>query len=181
MGGVDKGLQRYRGVPLAQYALERLAPQVGSTLINANRNLDEYRRLGAPVWPDELADYPGPLAGMLAGLAHCSTPYLVTVPCDSPNFPADLVARLSQGLAEIDGDIATAYTHEEGELRAQPVFCFMKVGLLPDLAAFVASGQRKTGLWAKQLRSARVVFEDTAAFANANTLIELERLHQTPP
>jgi molybdopterin-guanine dinucleotide biosynthesis protein A len=178
MGGVDKGLQPYRGMPLAQYTLERLAPQVGATLINANRNLEHYRSLGAPVCPDELADYPGPLAGMLAGLAHCATLYLVTVPCDSPNFPDDLVARLARGLAEIDGEVATAYTHEEGELRAQPVFCLMKASLLPNLAAFVASGQRKTGLWAQRLRSARVVFEDAAAFANANTLTELERLQQ---
>ena len=85
MGGVDKGLQPYGGTPLAQRALMRLLPQVGQALLNANRNLDAYRSMGAPVWPDEVPDYPGPLAGMLSGLAHCETPYLVTVPCDAPN------------------------------------------------------------------------------------------------
>jgi molybdenum cofactor guanylyltransferase len=179
MGGVDKGLQQHLGVPLALHALERLKPQVGTTMINANRNLASYQAMGVPVWPDEIADYPGPLAGMLAGLAHCPTPYLVTVPCDSPNFPSDLVARLAQGLAAIDGEIATAYTHEDGAIRAQPVFCLMKASLFPSLSAFVASGQRKTGLWATQHRSARVMFEDGAAFANANTLTELEQL-QSP-
>jgi molybdopterin-guanine dinucleotide biosynthesis protein A len=181
MGGVDKGLQDHLGVPLALHALRRLTPQVGAAMINANRNLESYRAMGVPVWPDDVADYPGPLAGMLAGLAHCGTPYLVTAPCDSPNFPLDLVLRLAQGLAAIDGEIATAYTLEPDGPRAQPVFCLMKTSLLPSLAAFVASGQRKTGLWATQLRSARVEFADGAAFANANTLTELAQLQSRVP
>ncbi|TMH09190.1 MAG: molybdenum cofactor guanylyltransferase, partial [Betaproteobacteria bacterium] len=81
MGGVDKGLQNHHGMPLALHALLRLQPQVGAMLINANRNLGAYESMGAPVWPDALPDYPGPLAGMLAGLERCTTPYLVTVPC----------------------------------------------------------------------------------------------------
>ena len=98
MGGVDKGLQSYHGVPLALHALLRLAPQVGSAMINANRNLAAYESFGVPVWPDALPDFAGPLAGFLAGLEHCETPYLVTLPCDSPLFPEDLVARLAQAL-----------------------------------------------------------------------------------
>jgi molybdopterin-guanine dinucleotide biosynthesis protein A len=176
MGGIDKGLQLFNDRPLAARALMRLAPQVGRSMINANRNLDTYRTLGVPVWPDEIPDFAGPLAGMLAGLAHCETPYMVTVPCDSPNFPENLVARLAVGLAEIGGDIATAYTRETDELRAQPVFALMKTSLHSSLSAFVASGQRKTGLWAQQHRSTRVIFDDGAAFANANTLGELEQL-----
>src|SRR5580692_2063835 len=65
MGGVDKGLQNYGGRPLAQHALMRLLPQVGQAMLNANRNLDVYRSMGVPVWPDEVPDYPWPLAGML--------------------------------------------------------------------------------------------------------------------
>ena len=175
MGGVDKGLQNYLGLPLARHALQRLAPQVGKIMINANRNLPAYRSMGAPVWPDEVLDYPGPLAGMLAGLAHCETPYLATVPCDTPNFPLDLVERLAHGLAEIDGDMATAYTREGGKLFAQPVFCLMRTSLQSSLSAFVNSGQRKTGLWASEHHSAQVVFEDDAGFFNINTLIELEQ------
>jgi molybdopterin-guanine dinucleotide biosynthesis protein A len=179
MGGVDKGLQMHLGVPLAQYALERLRPQVGALMLNANRNLDAYKSMGAPVWPDEMAEYPGPLAGMLAGLTHCSTPYLVTVPCDTPNFPLDLVARLAEGL-EIDGEMATAYTQETEGLRSQPVFCLMKALLRDSLKAFISSGERKTGLFAAQHHSTRVVFHDPAAFANANTLDELADLQITP-
>ena len=107
MGGVDKGLQNHHGVPLAMHALLRLAPQVGSTMINANRNLAAYESMGVPVWPDALPDYAGPLAGFLAGLERCETPWLVTVPCDSPLFPDDLVARLA-GLEPQPASVAMA-------------------------------------------------------------------------
>ena len=180
MGGVDKGLQSYGGRPLAQHALMRLLPQVGQAMINANRNLDVYRSMGVPVWPDEVADYPGPLAGMLSGLAHCETPYLVTVPCDAPNYPLDLVSRLAQGLSEIHGDLATAYTRAADQLFPQPVFCLMHVSLQRSLREFIASGERKTGLWARTHRSAQVVFDDEAGFMNLNTLTELERVQRRP-
>ena len=103
MGGLDKGLQPFQGKPLVRHVLQRLAPQVGAIMVNANRNLGDYAALGVPVWPDELADYPGPLAGLAAGLAHCHTPYLASVPCDSPHFPTDLVARLAQALTGAAG------------------------------------------------------------------------------
>lgn len=180
MGGVDKGLQNHLGVPLARHAMDRLAPQVGRLMLNANRNLTVYRAMGVPVWPDEVPDYPGPLAGMLAGLAHCETTYLATVPCDTPNFPQDLVERLACGLADADADLATAYTREAGELFPQPVFCLMKASLLDGLRSFVQSGERKTGLWARERRGARVVFEDDAAFFNVNTLLELAQLQEHP-
>jgi molybdopterin-guanine dinucleotide biosynthesis protein A len=178
MGGVDKGLQEFRGTPLALHALRRLAPQVGQVMINANRNLDVYRSTGVSVWADEIADYPGPLAGMLAGLAHCQTPYLVTVPCDTPNFPLDLVPRLVEGLTLMQGDLATAYTREGERLFPQPVFCLMHVSLLDSLRDFINSGNRKTGSWALAHRNAQVVFEDDSEFMNINTLIELEQIQQ---
>ena len=85
-------------MPLAMHALFRLQPQVGEMMINANRNLAAYESMGVPVWPDALPDYPGPLAGFLAGLERCETPYLVVVPCDTPLFPEDLVERLGGGV-----------------------------------------------------------------------------------
>jgi molybdenum cofactor guanylyltransferase len=179
MGGVDKGLQMHLGLPLAQHALRRLAPQVGRLMINANRNLAIYESFGAPVFADEVPDFPGPLAGMLAGLSHCETPYLATVPCDTPNFPADLIDRLARGLLDAGGDMATAYTRDATELFAQPVFCLMKASLRDSLNSFVHSGQRKTGLFAREHRGAAVVFEDDAAFFNVNTLLELQQLQ--PP
>lgn len=174
MGGVDKGLQPWQGMPLALHALLRLGPQVGQVMINANRNLGAYESLGAPVWPDALPDHPGPLAGFLAGLEHCETPYLVTVPCDSPRLPLDLVDRLATALE--DADVAMAATIEQGQLQVQPVFCLMRASLMESLVVFTQSGQRKIDRWTAQHRCVTVAFEDVGAFANVNTLDELRQL-----
>ena len=176
MGGVDKGLQHHHGVPLAVHALRRLAPQVGALMVNANRNLGAYEAMGAPVWPDSLADYAGPLAGFLTGLTHCKTPYLVTVPCDSPLFPGDLVARLAAALVAADAEIAMAATIEADHLQVQPVFCLMKAGLVDSLRRFTESGQRKIDKWTALHRCVEVPFDDASAFANANTADELKAL-----
>ncbi len=178
MGGVDKGLQLHGGRPLALHALLRLQAQVGATMINANRHLDDYAAMGAPVLPDALADYPGPLAGFLAGLEHCRTAYLVTVPCDSPLFPDDLVARLAAALEAEHADVAMAATREDGELRLQPVFSLMRTTVKESLLRFTASGRRKIDAWTATLPMATVAFDDVGAFVNANTLAELEQLQR---
>ncbi|MGS0755923.1 molybdenum cofactor guanylyltransferase MobA [Roseateles sp. GG27B] len=180
MGGVDKGLQSHQGLPMALHALMRLSPQVGAVLVNANRNLGAYESFGAPVWPDTLADYAGPLAGFLTGLEHCETPYLVTVPCDSPLFPLDFVQRLAQALEAEDADIAMVGTRDATDptaaLQAQPVFCLMKTELIESLVRFTQSGQRKIDKWTAQHRCVLVPFDDAPAFANANTMAELQQL-----
>ena len=183
MGGVDKGLQTFNGTPLALHTLMRLAPQVGQVMINANRNLAAYESFGAPVWPDGLADYPGPLAGFLTGLERCETPCLVTVPCDTPLFPPDLVTRLAQALDDQQADMAMAAAPEEdGQLRAQPVFCLMRVELLESLVRFTHGGGRKIDAWTAQHKTVLVPFDqagdEARAFFNANTLAELHRLEQ---
>ena len=176
MGGVDKGLQNHHGITLAMNALLRLAPQVGHMMINANRNLGAYEAMGVPVWPDALPDYAGPLAGFLAGLERCETPYLVTVPCDSPLFPHDLVERLAQALELQDAEIAMAATREGESLQVQPVFCLMKTEVMESLIRFTQSGQRKIDRWTALHRCVEVAFDDPTAFANANTAAELQQL-----
>jgi len=178
MGGVDKGLQAHLGMPLAMHAVLRLSPQVGHIMINANRNLAAYESMGAPVWPDALPDYPGPLAGFLAGLEHCATPYLVTVPCDSPQFPEDLVARLAERLDMEGAEIAIAATREDVELRLQPVFCLMNATVVESLIRFTGTGQRKIDAWTATLRHVAVEFDDARAFINANTVAELRGLQR---
>ncbi|RYF56671.1 MAG: molybdenum cofactor guanylyltransferase MobA [Comamonadaceae bacterium] len=181
MGGVDKGLQLHRGQPLALHALRRLQPQVGTTLISANRNLAAYRAMGAPVWPDDIEDHAGPLAGLLTGLTHARTRWLVTVPCDTPDFPADLVARLAAAAATQDAEIAVAAAREEGASgppRAQPVFCLLRTDLIDSLRAYLHQGERKFGTWIAQHRAVEVVFDDAAAFFNANTVDELRQLQR---
>lgn len=184
MGGVDKGLQNFRGQSLAQQTLVRLQQQSLPTqdiLINANRNLAAYQSLGVPVWPDSLDGFAGPLAGFLTGLEHCQTPLLLTVPCDSPLFPLDLVQRLVQAMADQDADLAMAAAPEaDGTVRPQPVFCLLKTELLESLIKFTQGGGRKIDAWTGQHRCAIVPFDrsgDSAhAFANANTLAELQEL-----
>jgi len=176
MGGVDKGLQNHKGIPLALHALLRMQPQVGHAMINANRNLGAYESMGVPVWPDAQGDFPGPLAGVLVGLERCETRYLVTVPCDTPNFPVDLVERLAHALEAEGADLAMAATHENGQAMAQPVFCLLKAELLESLVKYLQSGQRKIDRWTALHRTATVVFDDASAFDNANTVEELRRL-----
>jgi molybdopterin-guanine dinucleotide biosynthesis protein A len=178
MGGVDKGLQNHRGMPLAMHALLRLQPQVGHAMINANRNLGAYESMGVPVWPDATSEYPGPLAGVLSGLERCETPYLVTVPCDTPNFPLDLVERLATALERDDAQIAMAATRERGELMNQPVFCLLQSMLMESLAQFMQAGERKIDRWTAQHRCTIVEFDDPAAFFNANTAQDLQSLQQ---
>lgn len=172
LGGVDKGLQPYHGRPLAQHALQRLTPQVGRVMLSANRHLEEYARWGVPVWPDpaELTGYQGPLAGFLAGLAHAATPYLVTVPCDCPCFPTDLVARLASAMRD-DIDLVVAGTASGPE----PAFCLMRRSVAGHLRGYLQSGERKIGRWTAQLRRAEVSFDDPAAFFNINTPDDLAR------
>ncbi|MBG9387155.1 molybdenum cofactor guanylyltransferase MobA [Caenimonas sp. DR4.4] len=181
MGGVDKGLQNFNGMPLALHTLMRLSPQVGAAMINANRNLGAYESFGVPVWPDVLADYAGPLAGFLTALERCETPWLVTVPCDTPLFPQDFVARLAAGAAAQGAEIAMAAAREEdGQLRNQPVFCLLRVELLESLVQFTHDGGRKIDAWTGRHKTAIVPFDapgdDPRAFYNANTLGELHRL-----
>ncbi len=189
MGGVDKGLQPFQGQPLAQRALQRLQQQTlppAAVLLNANRHLAEYRAFGVPVWPDELPDFAGPLAGFLTGLAHCRTPLLLTLPCDVPHFPPTLCERLAQALQSQQADIAVAAApDEDGQLRPQPVFSLLRASLLPSLQRFTAAGGRKVEAWTAQQRRVLVPFDapgdDPRAFANANTLAELRALEPHEP
>jgi molybdenum cofactor guanylyltransferase len=174
LGGIDKGLQDFHGQPLARHALQRLAPQVDRVMISANRNLDTYRAWGVPVWPDaaSASGHEGPLAGFLSGLQHCETPYLVTVPCDCPQFPANLVQRLLQALGDAQADLAIATT----PLGPEPAFCLMKRELQDSLLRYLQSGQRKIERWTAGHCRAEAAFDDTAAFFNINTPDDLARV-----
>ncbi len=187
MGGADKGLQKFNGTPLALHAIMRLQLQegglIGELMLNANRNLAAYEAFGVPVWPDSLSDYAGPLAGFLTGLERAELPYLLTVPCDVPRFPADLVQRLAAAFDDPATEIAMVSAPEEdGQLRPQPVFCLMRVELLESLLAFTQGGGRKIDRWTAQHRTVLVPFDqpgdDPRAFANTNTLEELHLLEK---
>jgi molybdopterin-guanine dinucleotide biosynthesis protein A len=169
MGGVDKGLQPLRGKPMVAWVLERLAPQVDEIVLNANQNLEAYAGFGHRVVPDSLGGFAGPLAGLHAGLQAAAHPLAVTVPCDSPFLPLDLVLRLKEKLA--NNDLAVAKTGDQ----PHPVFALVRRSVLPHLERFLAGGGRKIDAWYATLAVVEVSFDDQPdAFRNINTLEELK-------
>ena len=179
MGGVDKGLQTLQGKPMILHVIQRLQPQVDRIMINANQNLDRYREFNFPVCADEKNDYAGPLAGMQAGLIHCETAYMLTAPCDTPMLPTDLVTQLATALEKSKAEIAVANTKQHDRIHRQPVFCLMKKTVLTDLTAALERGVRKVDLWLAEKKLVDVVFDDETAFANINTLEELNHIQLT--
>ena len=170
MGGVDKGLVPLRGRPMVAWVLERLRPQVETVVINANQHQVTYGQWGDSVVADVIGGSAGPLAGLHAGLKAAMTPFVVTVPCDSPFLPTDLVARLAAARSAGDADLAVAKTHDQ----AHPVFALVRQTTLPHLEAFLANGGRKVDTWYASLRVVEVAFDDqTEAFSNINTRDEL--------
>ena len=170
MGGVDKGLQAFRGKRLVDHVYERFAPQVGGVIINANQNHEEYKTFGVRVVSDAIGGYAGPLAGVHAGLSVSKRPFLASVPCDSPFLPADLIERLYQRIDETGAELAVAKTGEQ----PHPVFSLMRRGVLDHLAEFLKGGGRKIDAWYATLNVVEVAFDDEAeAFSNFNTIEEL--------
>ena len=175
LGGVDKGLQPWRGLPLVDHALARLAPQVREVMISANRNAPAYASRVTRVLADASDDFAGPLAGILAGLRAAPTPWLAIVPCDSPRLPSDLVARLAQGVGDAAGAVVQR-DHGDGLLRFEPVCCLLSTALADDLARYLADGSRKVEGWVAR-HASPVLFDradDASAFANVNTPADLE-------
>ena len=170
MGGVDKGLVAFRGAPMVAAVIARLSPQVGAIVVNANQNAEAYAAFGHRVVPDAVGGFAGPLAGLHAGLAAVGTPYAVTVPCDSPFLPHDLVARLGAALADRGAQLAVARTFDQ----PHPVFALVRADVRANLEAFLAGGGRKIDFWYASLDVVEVAFDDEAdAFRNINTRDEL--------
>ena len=178
MNGVDKGLVLLQQKPLIQHVIARLKPQVDEIFINANREIAHYETLGLPVLKDEndqgtLEKFIGPLAGFSLGLQHAKHEYVLTVPCDSPLLPLDLVERLYNNMAASRADIAVA----SSDGNTQPVFCLMKKSVLPSLQAYIESGERKVSAWQKSQNYIEVDFSDCSdAFTNLNTFEDLAAL-----
>ena len=170
MGTVDKGLVPLDGRPMVSHVLQRLAPQVDEILINANQHLDDYAAMGHRIIPDVIGGFAGPLAGLHVGLAQAAHALVVTVPCDSPFLPLDLVARLRTALDANAADLAVARTFDQ----PHPVFALVRKRVLPHLTRFLEGGGRKIDAWYATLATVEVAFDDEAdAFRNINTVDEL--------
>jgi len=172
MGGQDKGLIHYQQRPLIEHALERLAPQVNSIAINANRNLKQYQSYGHPVFSDQLSGFQGPLAGISSALQHSTTPFLLVVPCDSPHLPLNLASRLFESLIKERADISIAF---DGQ-RNQPLFMLLKQNRQASLESYLQTGGLAVYQWLKTEKVAISDFSDqTSAFQNINTRNELQQ------
>ncbi len=167
MGGRDKGLVPLTGKPLVAHVLAAVAPQVDAVAINTPN--PDYGRFGLPLLDDAFPGRAGPLAGILAALENAEADLVLSVPCDTPRLPTDLVARL---LAGLDGHEACAAADEA---REHPVIALWRPALAGRLRAYLESGERRAGRWLAGLDHAWVRF-DAASLANANTPDDLERL-----
>ena len=173
MGGVDKGLILLKNKPLIAHVIHRLQPQRDEIFINANREVSQYETFGLKVLQDENPEFLGPLAGILLGLRHAKYDLVLSVPCDSPLLPLNLVERLTKNMLESHADIAIA----SSDGNAHPVFCLMKKSVLPSLVDFLDAGERKVNTWQKSQKYIEVDFSDCSeAFVNLNTLEELREL-----
>ncbi|SFR50283.1 molybdopterin-guanine dinucleotide biosynthesis protein A [Marinobacter gudaonensis] len=168
MGGGDKGRLMLGDQSLIQRVIDRITPQVDAVVLNANGDLSRFSDLGLPVVPDSIGDFPGPLAGVLAGMdwaAEQGYEWLISVAADTPSFPLDLVERLGQA----DTPIALAATPDPDRGRLpQPTFGRWPVALRHDLRAALNDGVRKIRQWTQAKGETLVIFDDNDFF-NINT------------
>lgn len=182
MGGVDKGLQLFRGQPLVWHCYQRLKDQVAQVAVNANRNQEGYAKLGLPVFADELADFQGPLSGILTGLKRAESDFVLFVPCDCPFLPLNLLEKLQQPILQslqdrqsAGGNSPVLLTYATDGEREHPTFCLVSTLLAEKLAAYLHSGERRMLQFMRENGAIAVDFRDQKeAFQNFNTLADLE-------
>ncbi|TCP96234.1 molybdenum cofactor guanylyltransferase [Cricetibacter osteomyelitidis] len=173
MGGVDKGLQLLQNRQLFQHVLQRLQPQINNITINANRNQAVYAQSGLPVFSDELADFQGPLSGMLSGLKQADTDFVLFVPCDCPLLPLNLLEKLQSAVSS--NKVLAAYAHD-GE-RAHPTFCLLSTQLIPLLTDYLARGERRILFFMREVKAEKVDFSaEKDGFININSVDQLSVL-----
>ncbi len=171
MGGCDKGLQLWQGLPLIAHSIKRLQPQISQISINANRNLAQYQQHGWPVFSDMLPNFQGPLSGMATALARLDCDFVLFVPCDCPLLPLNLLTKLQS--AVLKNQVLAAYAHN-GE-RQHPTFCLMSKKLLTPLTAYLAKGERRIFHFLQSQHAIEVDFsEQPQAFKNFNYLQDLQ-------
>lgn len=175
-GGQDKGLIGVDETPMALSAIERLQAKpheaLASLAINANRNIPSYATFGCPIWSDEdPTAFKGPLAGWQTGLRHCPTPWLLSVPCDTPDFPEDLIEKMVQKQSQTGVALVLAASQDHTGRHPHPVFALLHTDLLPSLNAFIHDGGRRVMAWCETQACAWAIFDigpEHDPFANLN-------------
>lgn len=175
MGGKDKGLVTFKSSELIRHVIDAISQQTGKIIINANRNLDQYRSFGYPVVEDTLSGFQGPLSGFLAAMSFVDTRYILTLPCDGPVVTDDYLTSMLQVLNDSGSDLVVA---SDGH-RMQPVYALIPVSLQQDLEQFLQAGERKIDLWYARHRVTQAVFPAALGFfTNINTPEELSSKDQ---
>ncbi|MEQ1546176.1 molybdenum cofactor guanylyltransferase MobA [Methyloglobulus sp.] len=173
MNNRDKGLVRFKGQPMVSYAIAAMNAVADQTIINANRNIAEYKEFGLPVVSDQTDSFDGPLAGVLTAMMFAETGLLLVMPCDSPLVKAEHLQKLLSTQETSDADVAVAF---DGE-RLHPVFFAIKVILKPNLQDYLLNGQRKIDHWLEKHKMVTVDFSTEAKiFININSMAELSEL-----
>lgn len=172
--GGNKGLQVLCGRPLIAWVCEAVSRDSVEVLISANDAKDKYGNFGYRVISDQIPDRAGPLAGLHAALTYIQTDFAMTVPCDTPFLPFDLITRLYAGFnqPEVEAVVAVA-----GGYR-QPTIAIYRKNVMPKLIEFLGSGGRKVNDWLDSLRLNEVVFDNAGCFENINTPEDLARAEQ---
>ncbi len=173
MGGGDKALIEIGGTTILSRVLATLAPQCTAVILNANGDTGRFATSGLPVVSDDIPDFAGPLAGILAGLdwmaAHRpDLQWMVSVPGDCPFLPADLVARLHAAREAEDRPLACA---KSGDWR-HPVVGLWNVGLRANLRrAIIDEDLHKIEIWTSRHGIAIAEWLDRPVdpFFNVNT------------
>ncbi len=174
MAGVDKGLQHFQGKPMIAHILDEITAHTQNVIISANRNQTVYESFGYPIYPDEMAGHWGPLAGILSGLRHCATPYMATVPCDTPFLKYDVIQQLFNTLKDQNAEIAVATTKHGDYRKMQSVFLVMKTSVINSLESYLKDGSHKISPWLNLQKAISVEFIEENLFVNINTKEELE-------
>ena len=170
LGGQDKGLVHYKNKPLIEHVIERIEPQVSTILVNANRNQETYMGYGFPVINDELSNYQGPLAGFATAMKVATTSHIITLPCDGPLLPENLVSRMLDTLNSTSTTASDAIIVAHNGERLQPVYALIPVNLISSLEQFLENGERKIDLWYTKHAMQIADFSDTPnVFDNINT------------
>ncbi|MDA0362460.1 MAG: molybdenum cofactor guanylyltransferase MobA [Proteobacteria bacterium] len=179
LGGKDKGLLKLKNSRIIDLVIERLKPQVNEIVINANGQINRFKDLGLEVISDDLPDFPGPLAGVLAGLDWAfkkNYSHIITVAADTPFFPLNLVKCLAKA-ADGHRGLSLASTQDaEGKRQRHPTFGLWPTNLREDLRDELNNGLRKIVLWTDKHNPGYASFDSAKSepFFNINTPEDLE-------
>lgn len=177
MQGKDKGLQLFKKKPMAEWVYQALSPFVRNVVINCNRNHSEYSKISSSISSDSIANYPGPLAGIISIIEASDADYFLMSPCDTPLLSSEFALRMTDALKakQIQGPNTTPvlFAVNTGE-KQQPLHLCMSRHYIDSLKYYLSSGEHRVMRWMKNNNAEWLDFSNCAeTFRNFNTLDEV--------